>query len=102
MRINRIIYVCLIICFAFASQSCFKNRRQIRVKNTFSNPLKVVVGPVDFGTIATGKTTAYQDIPKGRSNISGDIEGSIDVPSGKHKYTLWINSGGRPSLLEDK
>jgi len=101
MSFKKVVFIFLCFCFVLISQSCFKHRRQLRVKNTFSIPVKVVVGPVDYGSIATGKTTAYQDIPKGHLDISGDIEGTMDVPNGKHLYTLWINSAGRASLVED-
>ncbi|MBK6521631.1 MAG: hypothetical protein IPG08_04485 [Sphingobacteriaceae bacterium] len=47
------------------------------------------------------KTTEYKDIPKGESEITGDVPGSINVPSGKHKYTLNINTAGIVTLIEE-
>jgi hypothetical protein len=101
MYLKKIIFIFLISCFAINSQSCFKHRRQLRVKNTFSNPVKVMVGEVDYGTVGSVKTTEYKDIPKGRLEITGDIEGVINVPKGKHKYTLSINSVGIVTLIEE-
>jgi hypothetical protein len=101
MSLKRIAFIFLTLCFVIGNQSCFKHRRQLRVKNTFSIPVDVVVGPVDYGSVKTGKTTAYQDIPKGHLDISGGIEGSMEVPTGKHLYTLWINSSGVVTLTED-
>lgn len=64
--------------------------------------MSVKVGPADFGSVPSVKTTEYKDIPKGTSEVTGDVSGSITVPNGKHLYTLYINSGGAVSLIEDK
>lgn len=101
MYLRKIIFIFLIGCFAIGIQSCGKHRRQIRVKNSFSTPIAVVVGPADFGSVGSVKTTEYKDIPKGKNEISGDIQGSITVPNGKHKYTLNINTAGVITLIED-
>jgi hypothetical protein len=92
----------LILFFSLASSSCFKHRRQIRVRNNYASPLAVTVGPADFGSVGSVKTTEYKDIPKGKLVVGGDIDGTIDVPGGKHLYTLYINSGGAVSLIEEK
>lgn len=74
----------------------------MRVRNSFSNPMKVVVGATDFGAVNTGKTTEYKDISKGRQEITGDVTAAITVPDrGKHKYTLVINTVGHISLVEE-
>ncbi len=101
MNLKRIIFILLSFGFVLSSSSCFKHRRQIRVRNTYATALAVKVGPADFGTVASVKTTEYKDIPKGKSEITGDVPGSIDVPSGKHKYTLNINTAGIVTLIED-
>lgn len=101
MNLRKTLFIFLTLCIALGSQSCFKHRRQLRVKNTFSKGIKVVVGPVDFGEVGSVKTTAYEDIPKGKLEISGDIQGTMNVPNGKHKYTLSINSVGIVTLIED-
>ena len=82
--------------------SC-KHKNQIRVKNSFSKAVTVLVGPADFGSVPSVKTTEYKDIPKGKQEITGDITGAITVPkNGKHKYTLLINTVGIVSLIEEK
>jgi len=92
------VFFCL---FLFVA-SC-KHKNQIRVKNSFSKAVIVLVGPADFGSVPSVKTTEYKDIPKGKQEITGDIGGSITVPkNGKHKYTLLINTGGIVSLIEEK
>lgn len=102
MNFKKIILILLSFSFALSSSSCLKHRRQIRVRNNYATPLKVVVGPADFGTVPSVKTTEYKDIPKGESEIAGDVgPGSINVPSGKHKYTLNINTAGIVTLIED-
>lgn len=101
MCTKRVILIFLVGCFAVGTQSCFKHRRQIRVKNSYSTPIAVVVGPADFGSVGSVKTTEYKDIPKGKNEISGDVQGSITVPNGKHKYTLNINTAGIITLIED-
>lgn len=91
--------VALIVFFQF---SC-KDRNQVRVKNTFANPVSVVVGPTDFGSVKSVSTTEYKSVPKGSNTISGDINGSIVIPKhGKHKYTININTVGAVTLVEDK
>lgn len=101
MNFKKIVLIFLSFSFALNSSSCFKHRRQIRVRNNYATPLKVTVGPADFGTVPSVKTTEYKDIPKGKSEITGDVPGSINVPSGKHKYTLNINTAGIVTLIED-
>ncbi len=101
MNIRKIVLLFLSFTFIFSSSSCFKHRRQIRVRNNYATPLSVKVGPADFGSVASVKTTEYKDIPKGKSDITGDVPGSIDVPSGKHKYTLNINTVGIVTLIEE-
>ena len=82
--------------------SCSKNKDQVRINNSFSNDLHVVVGPVDYGQVKTAMETDYRSIPKGTQAISGDITGSIVIPSsGKHKYTININTVGIVTLIDD-
>jgi hypothetical protein len=102
MNFKRIVFSLLVICFVSTASSCFKHRRQIRVRNSFSTALVVKVGPADFGSVPSVKTTEYKDIPKGTLELSGDVSGSMTVPSGKHKYTLYINTVGNLSLIEEK
>lgn len=81
--------------------SC-KDKNEIRVKSTFSNPVKVVVGPVDFGSVKAVSTTEYKSIPTGKHDISGDITGTISITKNKkHKYTININSAGIVTLVDD-
>jgi len=101
MNLKKVIFILISFSFAFNSSSCFKNRRQIRVRNNYATPLTVKVGPADFGSVPSVKTTEYKEIPKGKSEITGDVPGSIDVPSGKHKYTLNINTEGIVTLIEE-
>ena len=102
MNLKRNIIILSIVAFSVPVSSCFKHRRQIRVKNSYAFALNVKVGPADFGSVASMKTTDYKDIPKGKLDVTGDIGGSITVPSGKHLYTLYINTGGAASLIEDQ
>lgn len=96
-RVQLIIGVLFFVIFT----SC-KDRNQIRVKSTFANPVKVVVGPADFGSVKPVSTTEYKSVPKGKQEITGDISGSIVIPShGKHKYTININSVGVVTLIDD-
>lgn len=93
----------IFISFLFLSifTSC-KDRNEIRVKSTFNNPVNVVVGPADFGTVKPVSTTAYKSIPTGKHDITGDITGSISITKNKkHKYTININSVGIVTLVDD-
>lgn len=81
--------------------SC-KDKNEIRVKSTFSNPVSVAVGPVDFGSVKGVSTTEYKSIPTGKHDIKGDITGSISITKNKkHKYTININSAGIVTLVDD-
>jgi hypothetical protein len=81
--------------------SC-KDKNEIRVKSTFSNPVKVVVGPADFGTVKPVSTSEYKTIPTGKHDITGDITGSISITKNKkQKYTININSVGIVTLVDD-
>lgn len=101
MNFKRIILFLFVIAFCVPLSSCLKHRRQIRVKNSYAFALNIKVGPADFGSVGSMKTSEYKDIPKGSLEVAGDITGHIDVPSGKHRYTLYINTGGAASLIED-
>lgn len=74
----------------------------MRVKNNYGLPLHVIVGPVDFGTVGSVKTTDYVNIPEGAHEISGDVSGKVTFNGrGKHKWTITINTGGAVSIKED-
>lgn len=94
--------VILATVFLSASVVSCKHKNQIRVKNSFSKAVNVIVGAADFGSVASVKTTEYKDITTGRQEITGDVTGAITVPkNGKHKYTLVVNTVGIVSLTED-
>ncbi len=77
-------------------------KNDVRVKNNFGAPLHVIVGPVDFGTIGSVKTTEYKRIPEGSHDITGDVSGKVAFNGrGKYKWTIYINSGGAISIKED-
>lgn len=101
MNFKRILILLTVFAFCLPISSCFKHRRQLRVKNSYGFALNVKVGPTDYGLVPSMKSTEYKDIPKGTLEVTGDIGGHITVPSGKHMYTLYINTGGAASLLED-
>jgi len=99
MKRGYIFYLALIV--IFLQFSC-KDRNQVRIRNSFANPITVVVGPADFGSVKSVSTTEYKSVPKGSQTISGDIDGKIVIPKhGKHKYTININTGGIVTLIED-
>jgi hypothetical protein len=102
MNFKRLSLLFFIVVISLPMSSCFKHRRQIRVKNFYAFALNVKVGPADFGSVPSMKTSEYKDIPKGTLEVTGDIGGHITVPGGKHIYTLYINTGGAASLIEDK
>lgn len=83
--------------------SCLKTEHKIRVTNNFPTPLKVVCGPADFGSVATGTTTEYKLIQEGNNTLSGDITGNVVVDgAGKHNWTMTISSSGTFNFKEDK
>jgi hypothetical protein len=83
--------------------SCLKTEHKIRVTNNYSTALKVVCGPADFGSVASGTTTEYKLIQEGNNTLSGDITGSVVVDgAGKHNWTMTISSTGTFNFIEDK
>ena len=95
-----LVHILLPILFLFTS--CLKNRNEIRIRNNFSNPMKVMVGPTDYGTVKAVSTTEYKKVPDGKQEITGDITGSITLAKrDKHRYTININSVGIVTLVDD-
>lgn len=82
--------------------SCLKQKHEIRVKNGSNVDLQIKIGPTDYGTISANSKTEYLAVPKGRHDISGSIDGSVNLDNrGKHKYTLNISITGFVSFRED-
>ncbi|MCD4664393.1 MAG: hypothetical protein K8R68_03915 [Bacteroidales bacterium] len=85
------------------------DKHELRVKSDFLVPVEITVGPNSYGTINTGTTTAYKEIPQGSHNITGTMQdtipafqGSLTIQGdGEHKWTMAIGSLGATTLTED-
>ena len=83
--------------------SCLKTEHKIRVINNYPAALKIIIGPSDFGSVASGTTTEYKLIQEGNNTISGDVTGSVVVDgAGRHNWTMTISSAGTFDFKEDK
>jgi hypothetical protein len=89
--------------FAFCVTSCTKEEdMQVRVRNNYPQALTITIGPTSYGSVASGTTTEYKEVPEGSHQITGDITGSITLEGkGKHKFTMTIDSNGSITLIED-
>lgn len=93
----------------FLSCSCAKYDYSIRFTNNYNQTINnVAAGTVGFGTVDPGKTTDYKPIRAKSFLISGmsingqSLQGSESMSgSGKHKWTITLNSKGTIDFTED-
>jgi len=83
--------------------SCTKMKNEVRVRNNYSQPVRVIVGDVDYGVIPSVKTTDYKRVKEGEHKITGDVEGSVKFTGrGKYYWTINVTTVGGIYILEDK
>ena len=93
----------LLFLLFFSFSSCLKPKHSIRVNNQNSRTLNVLIESNNYGLVSPGKTTSYQNIPEGTSQLGGDLKGSVNVSGkGTHKWTLTITASGSFAIAEDK
>lgn len=100
---KKVISSLLLVTLFITLSSCLKTQHSVRITNNNSQGLLVKVATADFGLVSPGKTTGYENIPEGTSQLGGDLVGSISVSGkGKIKWTLTVTAGGSIEIQQDK
>lgn len=98
--------------FAVILSSCEKEddpvtySNYVRITNSHSQSLNCILAGVDFGTVASGTTTAYKVVPGGTNPLGGQLTGTITLPDVKtlvkdKRFTVTIAPDGGISIAED-
>jgi len=108
---NKLLIFSSLILLTFFSTSCQKTVIQVRVDNQYPYDIyNVVVGPDNFGTVTSGQTTSYMNIPEGSGNISGETANNLPLTGtysfsgtspGNNPYTINISSTGAVTLTKN-
>jgi hypothetical protein len=100
----------LLFLFALILSSCEKKAEptnMLRIKNLMTtSATNLIVGDVNFGTVAAGATTEYKAVGGGVISLSGGFTtgSSVTLPANPTvdcKYTLTINANSTLSIAED-
>ena len=78
----------------------------VRVENLHANNIHVIVAEVDFGTVDSGATTNYLQVPGGINDLGGQLTGTVTLPDKSkltkdRKFTITIDQDGSVSMAED-
>jgi len=101
----------LLIAIAIFSSSCRKTVIQVKVDNQYGYDVyNVIVGTDNFGTVSSGQTTGYMNIPEGNGNITGQSANGLALVSsysfsgtnpGNNPFTINISSTGTITMTKD-
>ena len=78
----------------------------VRVENQHANEIHVIIAEVDFGTVNSGTTTSYLQVPGGVNDLGGQLTGTITLPdetkfTKDRRFTVTIDQDGQVSIAED-